>query len=214
MSTNRSSIGRTSTRILAAAFTLTAGLVAVGTQPASAAVLVPVPAGCGAHSGTLVLASTIDDHTNDATRLGSNAAPHQVPAGIVYTVGTQFGDYIVGTSAADVICGLDKGDEIAGGLGDDELFGGNGADSLFGDGGADLLSGAIGRDELYGNNPLNTSANFDRADVLQGGEGDDELFGGAFGDTLTGGPGSDFGDGEAALTDTCLAIEVEVSCEL
>lgn len=75
------------------------------------------------------------------------------------------------------------------------------------------MSGGPGRDFLYGNDATNSSANFDRADTLQGGAESDELYGGGFDDNLNGGSGDDFADGQAG-TDSCIATEVETSCEL
>ena len=56
---------RFSTRLLAAAFAVSAGLVTVGAQSAAATALVPVPAGCGPYSGLLVPADQLDDHSTD-----------------------------------------------------------------------------------------------------------------------------------------------------
>lgn len=192
-----------------------APLLAVGVQPASASVsaLVPVPANCGPYSGTLVPANTLDDHSNDSSPLGTTAVAYQVTAPGLITVGTRFGDHIQGSSGVDVICGLAKGDFILGGGGADEIYAGGGADTVFGEEAGDFVSGGPGLDFLYGDDETNSHTNFDGSDTLQGGSQSDELYGGSFGDTLNGGSGADFGDGDAG-PDTCLAVEVEESCEL
>lgn len=193
---------------LGAALAIAAGIAMVAAQPASAQALVPVPPGCGSLSGTMVLATTLDDHSADTVPLGSIAVPHQVAAnnGMI-TVGTSFGDVIQGNAVNETICGLGGGDTLKGGSGDDDVFGGDGVDVLWGEANADLLSGGQGIDAIFGDAPGGPAGGFDGVDTIQGGTENDTLRGGASNDIIRGGQGgNDFGDGEGG-TDTCTAVE-------
>jgi uncharacterized repeat protein (TIGR01451 family) len=82
-------------------------------------------------------------------------------------------DRIEGQNGADKLDGNDGADGVLGGPGDDDLDGGDGGDRLEGHGGVDSLAGQKGNDTLHG-----------------GQDGGSQVDDG--GNTLDGGPGTDF----------------------
>jgi len=98
----------------------------------------------------------------------------------------QPGSRIVGGPGNDILHGSDD---------DDTLVGNRGLDQLFGNAGDDHLRGGHGRDEVYGGNG---------SDDVGGGKGADRITA-ALGDTVRGGPGSDW----CVVTDT---PELLLSC--
>jgi len=118
--------------------------------------------------------------------------------------GTVNGDVYNGTDDPDQATGEDGNDLLVGQGGADSLDGGAGNDTLIGGTGGDWLQGGEGSDALYSladpgayNEPyysipgvapvLDTQS---EADTLLGGEGTD-LFSAGYGDTVSGGAGSD-----------------------
>jgi Ca2+-binding RTX toxin-like protein len=198
-------------RSAAASFVLAAGIAVAVAQPASAQVMVPVPPGCGSLSGTMVPANRLDDHSGDAARIGTAAAPYVANATFgMITIGTAFDDHIQGTNGVDdTICGLGSGDHLYGEGGVDHVFGGNGADVIEGDSGADDLHGGGGTDAIYGDNRTNSSGGLDGADAIFGGDQADTLRGGAGVDDIHGGGGVgdvDFAEGQDNGA-TCTGVE-------
>jgi hemolysin type calcium-binding protein len=196
-------------------------LAAAAAQPAHAQILVPVPPGCGAYSGTMVPANQLDDHSNDGAPLGTFGVgpagffdlPYQVPlvAGIIVVGTTGFTDNIQGNVFDNIIC-LRGGDDWArGGFGSDEIFGGAGADSLWGEEDGDVIHGGQDRDTLHGDDPGNSHGNFDLVDEIYGGQDDDWMSGGAGGDDFTGGLDLNVGDEVFDFdpaADSCTGVEI------
>ncbi|GAA1858564.1 calcium-binding protein [Asanoa iriomotensis] len=213
---NLNSVRRT---LAAAAAAVLCGTIALSAGPASANVLVQVPPGCGSYSGTWVPRVQLDDHSGDASPLGSLVgAPHIINGGFgLIVVGTRFSDHIQGSGVADIICGLRGNDWIHSGSGNDEIFGGLDVDSLWGEAGDDTLYGAEGDDWMWGDNPANSNGTNDGPDTFYGGADDDTMFGGqgrsnGDGDDFHGGSdGFDTADGETG-DDDCENIDDIVWC--
>lgn len=209
--------GRRLAVTLAAAFVLSL-LAAAAAQPAYAQILVPVPPGCGAYSGTMVPINQLDDHSNDPQPLGTFGVgfdmPYQVPlvADIIVVGTTGFTDNVQGNVFDNIICGRQGDDWIRGGFGNDEIVGGPGNDSLWGEEDGDVLQGGPDRDTLHGDDSTNSHGVLDLADEIHGGKNNDFMSGGANNDQFFGGDGlsDDVGDFDAAA-DTC-ALDVENGC--
>jgi Ca2+-binding RTX toxin-like protein len=183
MHTHRISARRTAAA--AAAVAISSGMLTMAAPAASAQAMVVLPPGCGSDSGTLVLATDVDDHSGDP---GPIVGPYQVTRR--YTIGTAFDDIISGRASGDVICG--RG-------GHDQIFGNQGIDELLGNAGEDIIEGATGNDDIFGGGDddflygdTSTYANGlgDSGDEIQGAGGNDVLQGGAGDDMLRGGAGN------------------------
>src|SRR5689334_14615953 len=177
----RRSIGRG----MFAGAVLAAGLAAVTTASASAAVTATFT------NGTL---SVNGDALDNNIQISRNAAGQiLVNGGAVAVIG---GTPTVANTALIQVFGLDGNDTIAlsevngalpkanlfGGAGNDVLTGGSGDDQLFGQAGNDTLLGKGGNDFLFGGNDN---------DTLTGGDADDQVFGQSGNDRMIWNPGDD-----------------------
>ncbi|NYD28982.1 Ig-like domain-containing protein [Nocardioides kongjuensis] len=168
------SIGRVTTRAVAATSWVGAGVLLVVSALPATAVAPSVPA-------------------RSACTIAGTPGPDVL-------VGTSGRDVICGLGGNDRITGGGGDDAISGGPGDDVIDGGAGDDLLWGSSGDDVLRGGGGSDRLYGgtgDDDLRGEAGDDQlhggpgADDLRGGPGADALYGGRGDDRLDGGPGAD-----------------------
>ena len=175
---------RAARRLLAGAV-LAAGMLAVTSVPASAAVTASFSA------GTLTV---IGDNLDNTTVISRNAAGQLlVNGGAVAVIG---GTATVGNTSLIQVFGLGGNDRITldqaggalpranlfGGFGNDTLTGGAGNDMLFGQAGNDTLLAVGGVDALFGGS---------ENDVLTGGDADDQVFGESGDDVMVWNPGDD-----------------------
>jgi hypothetical protein len=197
---------------LAAAVTLTAGLVAAG----PAATASPAPASASVADHTLTIRGTSgDDAISVAFAVGATdpvvvdlgngsvasfdrstfatvavflgSGDDQFRTGTGGTPATDAPLTVAGGNGNDVILGGAGNDTLSGGNGQDELRGGGGTDVLFGDNGSDLADGGVGTDtELLGNGAdLALWVPGEGNDAITGGNGDDTLdFDGSTGDEV------------------------------
>ena len=175
---------RAARRLLAGAV-LAAGMLAVTSVPASAAVTASFSA------GTLTV---IGDNLDNTTVISRNAAGQLlVNGGAVAVIG---GTATVGNTSLIQVFGLGGNDRITldqaggalpranlfGGFGNDTLTGGAGTDMLFVQAGNDTLLGVGGFDQLFGGS---------ENDTLTAGDADDHVFGESGDDVMVWNPGDD-----------------------
>jgi hypothetical protein len=187
---------------LAAAVTLTAGLVAAGPSATASS----APAWAGVVDDTLTIRGTngadaisvafpasasdpvVVDLGNGSVRSFSRSTFDAVAASL-RSGDDQFRTVTGGTAATDAPVTVDGGngnDFVLGGAGNDTLFGGNGQDELRGGGGTDLLIGDNGNDLADGGAGTDTEILGNGADeaLWVPGEGSDAVIGGNGDDTL------------------------------
>ena len=188
---------------LAAAATMTAGLVAAG----PAATASPASASASVTDNALTIRGTTGNDTISIA-FGANAAdPVRVDFGngsfqsfdrstfnaVAVFLGSgddQFRTVSGGTPTSDAaltVFGGNGNDFLLGGAGNDTLFGGNGQDELRGGGGTDALFGGNGSDLADGGVGTDTEILGNGADeaLWVPGEGNDAIAGGNGDDTLT-----------------------------
>lgn len=186
---------------------------------------------------TVVLAGSAASRPSAPLCLGKRAT---LPIGA--TTGTPRNDVLIGTpgedrinagAGNDIVCGLGGNDRVDLGSGNDRADGGSGNDVILGGPGTELrINGGAGNDTINvgsGNDlQIDGGAGADLVtlgpgnDIGSGGRGDDRLFGitgndilrgGPNNDLLNGGPGQDRGFGDGGQ-DTCIEIEITVTCEV
>jgi Ca2+-binding RTX toxin-like protein len=176
---------RRKARNLIAGTALAAGVLAVTSVPAQAAV------GASFNNGVL---NVNGDGLDNSIQISRDAAGRiLVNGGAVAVVG---GTPTVANTARIQVNGLGGSDVITltetngalplghlfGGAGNDTLVGGSGADQLFGQAGNDTLLGKGGADFLFGGS---------ENDTLTGGDADDQAFGQSGNDRMVWNPGDD-----------------------
>lgn len=191
-----------------------AGLLCVGTVPASAAPVI-VPKNCGIYSGSPVPSGY---NLIDLRAIGN------------FTAGTSGNDFVIGTDQADtiytgfgsdIVCGRGEADFVDAGGDQDIVYGGPGGDTLYGGLEHDYIHGDGGDDTIHGDQSTGPSAS-DGPDILYGDEdddtiygdgGDDQLYGNLGADNLYGNDGTDVGEGggtaKGTKVDYCDTVTTE-----
>ncbi len=172
-----------------AGLALATGVLALGSSPASAQVI--VPAGCVGYSGSAPPGGYF------VVQVAGNFYVSPGGNGPEFIIGQSGADVIVGSGDGDIICGLGGADDISGSGGADTIIGGEGADTLRGGFGNDTLKGGIGNDDIFGDG------------------NDDDMHGGGDNDDLDGGSGVDIGTGGPVFNpnDNCDAnVETQTNC--
>lgn len=198
---------RRTSRWVAAAGCLAAGLAGSGTASSAAAAVT-----CAGETATIVGTARADTLTGTPGRdviagLGGRDEIDGLAGDDVICGGpnpdARDGQVLVGGPGDDRVIGGSGRDEVVGGLGDDLLSGGKGRDRLYAGsledffgrprpyGGADTLFAGAGNDELYGWDSRMRAYGGPGDDDLVGGERDDRLFGGDGQDILSGQEGDD-----------------------